>query len=147
MATAGYSKRSRPGSRGGNPTTSLELMSRPTCSTKRRRTSPGVPRAEDTGTKSACFGECATDWPPVRVSGKPTAGSGVKASLLGTTKRSDGKAQVAYNGHPLYLFEGDHNPGDTNGQAITAFGAAWYTVSPAGNQVTTTSPTASSNGY
>jgi predicted lipoprotein with Yx(FWY)xxD motif len=103
---------------------------------------------KDAGTKSACFGDCASNWPPVRVSGKPTAGSGVKASLLGTTKRSDGKPQATYNGHPLYLFQGDQNPGDTNGQAITAFGAAWYALSPAGNQVTTkSSSTGSTNGY
>src|SRR4051812_27406599 len=57
---------------------------------------------KDTGTKSTCFGACATSWPPVRVSGKPTAGSGVNASMLGTTPRSDGKAQVTYNDHPLY---------------------------------------------
>jgi predicted lipoprotein with Yx(FWY)xxD motif len=99
---------------------------------------------QDTGTKSTCSGACATDWPPVRVSGKPTAGSGVNASMLGTTPRSDGKPQVTYNGHPLYLFEGDSSPGDTNGQAITAFGAAWYVLSPAGNAIT--SQSASSGG-
>jgi predicted lipoprotein with Yx(FWY)xxD motif len=94
---------------------------------------------KDTGTESTCFGACASQWPPVRVSGKPKAGSGLKASLLGTTPRSDGQPQVTYNGHPLYLFEGDGSPGDTNGQAITAFGAAWYVVSPAGNAITSQS--------
>ena len=34
---------------------------------------------QDTGTKSTCSGACATEWPPVRVSGKPTAGSGVNS--------------------------------------------------------------------
>jgi predicted lipoprotein with Yx(FWY)xxD motif len=94
---------------------------------------------QDTGTKSTCSGECASDWPPVRVSGQPKAGSGVNTSMLGTTPRSDGKPQVTYNGHPLYLFEGDSSAGDTNGQAITAFGAAWYVMSPAGNAITSTS--------
>jgi hypothetical protein len=55
--------------------------------------------------------------------------------MVGTTTRSDGKPQVTYDGHPLYLYEGDQKPGDTNGQGITAFGAAWYALSPAGNQV------------
>ena len=87
---------------------------------------------KDTGTKSACSGACASAWPPVRTSGKPTVGGGAKASLVGTAKRSDGKPQVTYNGHPLYLFQGDKKPGDTNGQGITAFGAAWFGVSPAG---------------
>ena len=58
----------------------------------------------DTPGKSACFGACAHNWPPVRVSGKPVAGPGIKASLLGTTARSDGKPQVTYNGHPVYLY-------------------------------------------
>lgn len=92
---------------------------------------------QDTGTKSTCSGACATGWPPVRVSGKPTAGSGVNASMLGTTPRSDGKPQVTYNGHPLYLFSGDSSAGDTNGQGVNAFGAAWYVVSPSGDAITT----------
>jgi predicted lipoprotein with Yx(FWY)xxD motif len=101
---------------------------------------------KDTGTKSTCFDACATDWPPVRVSGKPKAGGGLNASLLGTTPRSDGNRQVTYNGHPLYLFEGDSSPGDTNGQGITAFGAAWYVESPAGNAITSQSASVGGGG-
>jgi predicted lipoprotein with Yx(FWY)xxD motif len=98
---------------------------------------------KDQGTKSTCFGECATDWPPLRVSGKPTVSSGAQASMVSTTSRADGRPQVTYNGHPLYLYEGDQKPGDTNGQGLTAFGAAWYALSPAGDQV---SGTAASSG-
>ncbi len=90
---------------------------------------------KDAGTNSTCFGDCASDWPPLRADGKPAVGSGASASVVGTTARSDGKPQVTYDGHPLYLYEGDQKPGDTNGQGITAFGAAWYALSPAGNQV------------
>ena len=90
---------------------------------------------KDAGTKSTCFGECASDWPPLRADGKPAVGSGASASMVGTTTRSDGKPQVTYQGHPLYLFEGDQKAGDTNGQGITAFGAAWFALSPQGNQV------------
>src|ERR671937_2466557 len=43
---------------------------------------------KDTGAKSTCFGACAHNWPPVRVTGKPTVGGGAKASLIGTTQRS-----------------------------------------------------------
>jgi predicted lipoprotein with Yx(FWY)xxD motif len=89
----------------------------------------------DSGTKSACFGACATNWPPLR-SANPTVGSGANASMIGTTKRSDGKPQVTYNGHPLYTFTGDSSAGDTSGQGISAFGGLWYVVSPAGQQVT-----------
>src|SRR4051812_5667418 len=105
--------------------------------------------AKDTGTKSTCSGGCATAWPPLRASGKPTAGGGAKASLLGTTPRSDGKPQVTYDGHPLYGYQGDSKAGDTNGQAVNGFGAPWYVLSPSGNEITAASSSSggSSNGY
>jgi predicted lipoprotein with Yx(FWY)xxD motif len=74
----------------------------------------------DSGNKSACSSACATAWPPLRSGGKPTVGSGAKSSLVGTSPRSDGTAQVTYNGHPLYPFVKDHKPGDVNGQGVTA---------------------------
>ena len=89
----------------------------------------------DSGTKSACFGMCAQFWPPLRVSGKPTVGSGVHASLVSTIKRSDGKRQVTYNHHPLYTFVMDKRAGQTNGEGLTAFGGKWFAVSPSGKQV------------
>src|ERR1700719_351203 len=46
---------------------------------------------KDTGTTSTCTGACAAAWPPLLVIGKPTAGSGASASLLGTTTRAEGK--------------------------------------------------------
>jgi predicted lipoprotein with Yx(FWY)xxD motif len=91
---------------------------------------------KDTSTTSTCLGACAVNWPPLRASGKLTLGSGANASLVSTATRSDGKTQVIYNGHPLYLFSGDQKAGDTNGQGVNAFGGLWYAVSPAGNQVT-----------
>ena len=66
---------------------------------------------KDTGSSSNCYASCATAWPPVTVSGMPSAGSGVSQSMLGTTKRSDGRTQVTYNGHPLYLYVGGWNSG------------------------------------
>jgi predicted lipoprotein with Yx(FWY)xxD motif len=86
---------------------------------------------KDSGTKSACSGPCATAWPPLRASGKANAGSGAKASLVGTTAHS----QVTYNGHPLYGFIKDTKSGETNGEGLTAFGGHWFAVSPAGKQV------------
>jgi predicted lipoprotein with Yx(FWY)xxD motif len=68
----------------------------------------------------------------------PKAGSGVKASLLGTIKRGDGSTQVTYNKHPLYYYSGDSQPGQHNGQGVDAFGAAWFVVTPAGGAVTGT---------
>jgi predicted lipoprotein with Yx(FWY)xxD motif len=91
---------------------------------------------KDSGTTSACSGACASAWPPLEANGKPTVDSGLDASLVGTTMRSDGKAQVTYNGHPLYLFSGDQAAGDTNGQGSTAFGGSWDVLTPAGDEVT-----------
>jgi predicted lipoprotein with Yx(FWY)xxD motif len=90
---------------------------------------------KDTGSKSTCSGACASAWPPLRTSGTPKAGSGVTASLLGTTTRSDGNDEVTYNGHPLYYYAGDQKAGDTNGQDLNQFGASWYVLSPAGNKI------------
>src|SRR5215212_8082739 len=102
---------------------------------------------KDTGTKSTCYGACAAKWPPVRATGKPTVGGGAKAAMLGTTSRSDGKPQLTYRGHPLYLFVGDNTPAAANGQGVKAFGGAWFVVSPAGNQVSGKSTAGRSNGY
>jgi predicted lipoprotein with Yx(FWY)xxD motif len=90
---------------------------------------------KDSGTTSACTGACATAWPPLRASGQPTAGSGANSSLLGTTQRSDGNPQVTYNGRPVYTFTGDQKAGATNGQGVNAFGASWFALTSAGNQV------------
>ena len=85
--------------------------------------------------KSTCFGACAKAWPPLRASRKPTVGTGLKASKVGTIKRSDGKPQVTYNGHPLYRFVQDTRAGKTNGQGIVAFGGRWTVVSSEGRPV------------
>jgi predicted lipoprotein with Yx(FWY)xxD motif len=90
---------------------------------------------KDTGPKSTCSGACAAAWPPFTTSGKPKAGAGVKASMLGTTARSDGTREVTYNGHPLYYYAGDQAPGDTNGQNLDQFGAEWYVLAPGGTAV------------
>jgi predicted lipoprotein with Yx(FWY)xxD motif len=91
---------------------------------------------KDAGTTSACSGDCAIDWPPVTTAGRPTVGDGLSASRVGTTTRSDGRTQITYNGHPLYLFRGDLVAGDAYGQGLNSFGAAWYVVSPAGSEIT-----------
>ncbi len=90
---------------------------------------------KDRNGKSACSGKCASFWPPLIASGKPRATGGVKASLIGTTKRADGRLQVTYSHHPLYLFVKDAKKGQTNGEGINAFGANWYVLSPAGTKI------------
>ena len=85
--------------------------------------------------KSSCTGQCAKFWPPLIAGTKPRAGAGAKASLLGRTKRADGRMQVTYNHHPLYTFAKDTKRGQTNGEGVDAFGAEWYVVSPAGAKI------------
>jgi predicted lipoprotein with Yx(FWY)xxD motif len=88
----------------------------------------------DKSKTSTCYGQCASYWPPL-IGAKPTAGTGLKASLLGTTKRKSGKLQVTYGGHPLYFFAQDKKAGDMNGQGFVHFGGAWWVVSAAGKKV------------
>lgn len=104
---------------------------------------------KDKGGSSACTSSCAAYWPPLVARGKPTAGAGVKASLIGTTKRSDGSRQVTYNKHPLYTYTLDTKAGQVNGEGSSNFGAKWYAVSAAGAAVvksTTTTTTATTTG-
>ena len=89
----------------------------------------------DGGTTSVCYGACAALWPPLITHGKPVAGHGVRASLLGTTKRKDGKLQVTYGGHPLYYFVTDRKPGQTTGQGVNQFGGPWWVISAAGKEI------------
>jgi predicted lipoprotein with Yx(FWY)xxD motif len=84
---------------------------------------------------SACYGACAALWPPLLTKGKPHAGAGVRASLLGTTKRKDGKLEITYNHHPLYYFVSDRRPGQTTGQGVNQFGGPWWVLSPAGKEI------------
>jgi len=90
---------------------------------------------KDKGTTSSCYGACAALWPPLTTKGKPIAGRGVRASLLGTTKRKDGKLEVTYNRHPLYYFVSDRKPGQTTGQGLNQFGAPWWVLSRLGKEI------------
>ena len=85
--------------------------------------------------RSSCYGACEAYWPPLLTKAKPHAGTGVRASLLGTTKRKDGKLEVTYNHHPLYYFIGDRKPVQATGQGLNQFGAPWWALSPAGKEI------------
>lgn len=89
----------------------------------------------DRGTSSACYRACAQNWPPLLTHGAPVASGSAARSLLSTTTRTDGTTQVTYNGHPLYFFVGDHQPGDATGEGINAFGGGWDVLSPSGNKI------------
>jgi predicted lipoprotein with Yx(FWY)xxD motif len=89
---------------------------------------------KDTGPQSTCTGSCTAAWPPLTTKGSPKA-SGLNASLLSTTKRSDGTTQVVYGGHPLYYYAGDQSAGQTNGEGLNQFGAEWDVLRPSGKMV------------
>jgi predicted lipoprotein with Yx(FWY)xxD motif len=108
----------------------------------------------DKNGKSSCSGSCAKFWPPYLQHGKATAGTGVKASLLGMTRRSNGSMQITYKKHPLYGFALDKKAGQINGEGMLAFGGTWYAVSAKGaavvkapNPATTITATTSPNPY
>ena len=90
---------------------------------------------KDQSGMSACTGACLGVWPAFTVSGPLDAGPGVSMSMLSTIQRPEGTPEVTYNGHPLYYYVGDGNPGDTNGQGLNQFGAEWYVVSPNGSKI------------
>ena len=84
---------------------------------------------------SACSGVCLVYWPPLLTSKMATAAKGAKPSLLGSIRRADGTRQVTYAGHPLYFFSGDARRGQTNGEGLKDFGAAWYALTPSGKTI------------
>ena len=85
------------------------------------------------GGPSQCYGACATAWPVYF--GQARAGKGVKQSLIGTTRRRDGRRQVTYNGWPLYYYVRDRSPGQVTCQNVDEFGGLWLVVRPSGQLV------------
>ncbi len=86
--------------------------------------------AVDTKDTSNCSGACAQNWPPFAAQSKLQVQTGLNSDLVGSLTRADGATQVTYDGHPLYYYSGDKNPGDVNGQGI---GNVWHVLSPRGN--------------
>ena len=91
--------------------------------------------ARDRAGRSSCSGACAKAWPPFLTKNTPKAGAGLRGSLLGTTRRSDGRLQVTHAGHPLYYYSGDTKPGQIKCQGVSNFGGLWLVVTPAGKAV------------
>jgi len=89
---------------------------------------------KDRRRRSRCFGNCARAWPPFLTKGKPRAGKGIRARLLGTVKRRNGKRQVTYRGRPLYYYV-DDAPGRILCQDVREFGGLWLVVKPNGRPV------------
>ena len=84
------------------------------------------------GGPSRCYGDCAAAWPVYFAKGKLIAGTGVKQSLIGTTKRRDGRLQVTYNGWPLYYYAHE-GPGEVKCQNVFLNGGLWLVVKASGS--------------
>jgi predicted lipoprotein with Yx(FWY)xxD motif len=84
--------------------------------------------------RTVCYGECAEAWPPVLSKGKPVAGKGVDAGLLGTVERRDGTRQVTYTGKPLYYYAHEA-PGEVRCHNVNLNGGFWWVVGPDGERL------------
>jgi predicted lipoprotein with Yx(FWY)xxD motif len=72
--------------------------------------------------KSVCNGPCATNWPPLLVKERESAGSDYSV-----VTRDDGTHQWAYKGKPLYFWAKDQKPGDKTGDG---FNNIWHVAKP-----------------
>jgi predicted lipoprotein with Yx(FWY)xxD motif len=93
--------------------------------------------AKDAKNRNTCMkiSGCAAVWPAYTVKGRPVAGRGLKASLLGTIPIGHGRRQVTYAGHALYTYVGDAGPKSTSYVGFVQFGAAWDALNAAGQAV------------
>ena len=78
------------------------------------------------------------EWPAITTNGRPVAGPGVRAALLGRVFRKGVGWQVTYAGHPLYLF--DQQPGAVTGEGwfepgLPPWHGIWWLMSPGGQPV------------
>jgi len=70
--------------------------------------------------KSACNGQCATNWPPLAAQAADSS-----AGDWSNVTRDDGSKQWAFKGQPLYTYAKDAKPGDTTGDGK---GNVWHLV-------------------
>ena len=75
---------------------------------------------KDAGGKSACYDDCAVNWPPLIA-----AADAVADAEYGLTDRTDGTKQWTYDGKPLYLWIKDQKPGDMTGDGVKG---VWHVV-------------------
>jgi len=75
---------------------------------------------KDSGGKSSCNGPCASNWPPLLVTGDAKA-----SGDWSIVARDDGSKQWAFKGKPLYHWSKDHKPGDMTGDG---FNGVWHAV-------------------
>lgn len=91
--------------------------------------------ADGSQAESKCYDDCAKAWPPLLTTDQPQARGEANGAMLATVARTDGAKQVTYNGWPLYRYAKDVGSDRVTGQDIEDFGAEWYLVTPAGEEV------------
>ena len=70
--------------------------------------------------KSACNGQCATNWPPLAAQASDAA-----SGDWSIVTRDDGSRQWAFKGQPLYTYAKDAKAGDTTGDGK---GNVWHLI-------------------
>ena len=70
--------------------------------------------------KSACNGQCATNWPPLAAQASDAA-----SGDWSIVTRDDGSRQWAFKGQPLYTYAKDAKAGDTTGDGK---GNDWHLI-------------------
>ncbi len=78
---------------------------------------------------------CPGTWPPLIVTGPPTAGPGVNAKKLGTITLPGGAKQVTYNKHALYGYSGNTKEAETSYVGVFEFGGYWYAMNAKGKTI------------
>jgi predicted lipoprotein with Yx(FWY)xxD motif len=96
----------------------------------------------DTPTTSKCNGACTSHWPPVTA--PATAAAGI-AGRFNVITRSDGSAQVTFDGHPLYTFAGDSAPGQAAGNGLDVDGGIWHWAKLSGGSAPASGSSSSSS--
>jgi predicted lipoprotein with Yx(FWY)xxD motif len=76
--------------------------------------------------KAACTGQCAKDWPPVLApQGMMTVSSSMALPRQLSVHQTPNGTQVFYDGHALYTYAADMQPGTATGRAQDL---VWYLV-------------------
>lgn len=77
---------------------------------------------KDADGKSACYDDCATNWPPLMA----PEGAAAEGDY-GVTERTDGSYQWTFKGMPLYTWVKDAKPGDVTGDGVKG---VWHVAKP-----------------
>lgn len=91
----------------------------------------------------SCNDACADAWPPIIVDDE-SALDGLDTSVFSVATRADGSLQLVAGVWPLYLFAGDGEPGDINGQAS---GDVWFLATPDGGLIRGDEPASTGFDY